>query len=418
MENLEDLFFKAKAFSVEIIAEYSEKIVYHDIKFATRMQKRIDKIVEGAGISNEDKYIAKIACWLSCASYTNQKFITNENDILLSNFVDVYKELTQQFIKDNKVETATAEYLTTVSLNTFYPNVPETIPGKLMVDCRVIDFIEDPEKRMRKAYKEIILHDLTISRTKFIDYTIEIAKRLNVILPYCKEQYQTKIDNVVIDLEKEKKRRNRSTDVALKRELDISDAELKKLKSSFAKGKGRDDRGIQTVFRTTLKNHYTLNEMVDKKANIMITVNSIIISVMLGGYFGITIPTDFSVNYIMQRIPMFIFLIASIFSIIYAILSIRPGTTHGKFTEDEIRNKGGNLLYYGNFHSMHKDDFEWAFLQMMNDQEYLYSTMIKDLYYLGQILERKFRQIRLSLTIFMFGIIIASVAFVVTQCIS
>ena len=56
---------------------------------------------------------------------------------------------------------------------------------------------------------------------------------------------------------------------------------------------------------------------------------------------------------------------------------------------------------------MHLRDYEWAVLQMMNDQDYLYGSMIKDIYYLGQLLAKKYRFIRKSLTIFLVGIVLA-----------
>ena len=210
----------------------------------------------------------------------------------------------------------------------------------------------------------------------------------------------------LIQIQSKKKNLEKNSDLALKRELDISDQELKQLKKNLDESKGRDGRGIQTVFRTTSKNHYTLNQMVDRKASIMITVNSIILSLVLGGIIG-SQPQDFA----LEHLPILLLTLTSIGSIIFAILSITPVITHGQFTEDDIRNKKGNLLYYGNFHDMHLRDFEWGFLEMMNDQEYLYSSMVKDIYYLGLTLKKKFSNIRVSLTIFLIGLTLSVASF-------
>jgi len=48
---------------------------------------------------------------------------------------------------------------------------------------------------------------------------------------------------------------------------------------------------------------------------------------------------------------------------------------------------------------------------MLNDKEYLYSSLVKDIYYLGVVLGRKYRFLRISYTIFMYGLIISVVAF-------
>ena len=152
------------------------------------------------------------------------------------------------------------------------------------------------------------------------------------------------------------------------------------------------------MFRTTSKNHYTLNTMVDRKANIMISVNAIILSLIIGALVG--------GNMVLERqdiAPTVLMALTCTLSIIYAVFAIRPEKTHGEFTETEIREKKGNLLFFGNFHNMHFRDFEWGMLQMLSDRNFLYSTMIRDLYYLGQTLNRKYVFIRRSLNIFILG---------------
>ena len=173
---------------------------------------------------------------------------------------------------------------------------------------------------------------------------------------------------------------------------------MKKLKKDLSKVKNRDDRGIQTLFRITLRNHYTLNAMIDRKANIMITVNSIILSLLVGGI----ISTEMS-NDLYRLISLGLLSITCMASIFFAVMSIRPNKTQGDFTEEEIRNRQGNLLYFGNFHNMHMRDFEWAFMQMLNDKDYLYGSLIRDYYFLGVTLSKKYRHMRISLNIFLFG---------------
>jgi len=42
-----------------------------------------------------------------------------------------------------------------------------------------------------------------------------------------------------------------------------------------------DARGSQTLFRTLSRNHYNLIKMIDNKASILLTINSIIISIII-----------------------------------------------------------------------------------------------------------------------------------------
>ena len=50
---------------------------------------------------------------------------------------------------------------------------------------------------------------------------------------------------------------------------------------------------------------------------------------------------------------------------------------------------------------------------MIEDKNYLYGAMITDFYYLGQVLGKKYKQLRVCYTIFMFGVIISVIAFAI-----
>ena len=56
-------------------------------------------------------------------------------------------------------------------------------------------------------------------------------------------------------------------------------------------------------------------------------------------------------------------------------------------------------------------DYDWAMKEMMQDKEYLFESMIKDIYFLGVVLARKYRLLRIAYNIFMFGLIAAIIAF-------
>ena len=50
---------------------------------------------------------------------------------------------------------------------------------------------------------------------------------------------------------------------------------------------------------------------------------------------------------------------------------------------------------------------------MMKDSDYLYRSIIKDIYFLGVVLGKKYRLLRLSYNIFMIGLIVSVIAFAV-----
>lgn len=171
----------------------------------------------------------------------------------------------------------------------------------------------------------------------------------------------------------------------------------------------KPERGIDTMFRTTLNNHNNLSRFVDNKANILLSVNAIIISVSL----STIVPKLDSPSNSHLIIPTLILIISSLISIIFAILATRPRVTKGSFSRAEVEDKKVNLLFFGNFYKMPYEDYNWAMNELMKDREYIYNSMIKDLYHLGIVLEKKYRLLRTTYNIFMFGIIISVLAFLI-----
>jgi hypothetical protein len=154
-------------------------------------------------------------------------------------------------------------------------------------------------------------------------------------------------------------------------------------------------------------NHVNLSQMADSKANIMISVNTIVMSIMVSVLLG---KLQFYPEYI---VPTIILLLVCLSAIVFAILATRPNITKGTFTEEDIKNKKINLLFFGNFFNMSLHEYDWAMKEMMQDKEYVNSSMIKDIYFLGVVLARKYRFLRISYNIFMFGLILAVLAFAI-----
>ena len=60
-------------------------------------------------------------------------------------------------------------------------------------------------------------------------------------------------------------------------------------------------------------------------------------------------------------------------------------------------------------------DYQWGMTEMLKDGDYLYGSMIKDIYFLGVVLGKKYRLLRYSYTVFMFGFVLAILGFIVAQ---
>ncbi|MCP5047944.1 MAG: hypothetical protein GY940_12280 [bacterium] len=186
------------------------------------------------------------------------------------------------------------------------------------------------------------------------------------------------------------------------------DKPKKKKKDKDKKKKEKDQgagRGIETMFRTSLRNHIALSQIADQKANIMLTVNSIIISMSLSFLFPRFETDPWLV------IPTSVLLTVCVSALIFGIISIIPRVSKGVFTKEQIRNKQANLLFFGNFYKMDFEDFEWGMYEMMKDRDFLYGSMIRDFYNLGKVLSVKYKYLTFSYMVFMVGLVISVLVF-------
>jgi hypothetical protein len=150
-----------------------------------------------------------------------------------------------------------------------------------------------------------------------------------------------------------------------------------------------------------------LSQMVDSKASILITINSIILSLIV----SVLIRKLEENSYLL--VPTILLITVCLATMVFSILASRPNVSSGKFTREDIKNKRTNLLFFGNFHAMNVEDYQWGMKEMMKDADYLYSSLIKDIYYLGKVLGRKYRFLRIAYSIFMYGFALAILSFIV-----
>jgi len=168
-------------------------------------------------------------------------------------------------------------------------------------------------------------------------------------------------------------------------------------------------RAAQTYFRANYRNHINLSSIADNKANIMISVNSILISIIITllTYRNIT-QTDPKV-----LMPAVIFVLTGMASLVFAILSARPKVTQLNPAGTEPEKVKRNILFFGNFVQLPLEEYEQALDAVLRDGQLLYGNMARDIYHLGQVLAKKYRYLTLSYNIFMAGLITSVLSFLV-----
>lgn len=143
----------------------------------------------------------------------------------------------------------------------------------------------------------------------------------------------------------------------------------------------------------------------DQKANIMIQTNAVIISIILSILVGKLDELPQLIN------PTFLLLLTCVGTIIFAILATRPKITRYDTTKEDVEQKRANLLFFGSFLHLSYDDYSWGMKEMLQDKAYYTENMIKDTYNLGLVLGKKYKFLRFSYDIFMYGLIISMLSY-------
>lgn len=160
---------------------------------------------------------------------------------------------------------------------------------------------------------------------------------------------------------------------------------------------------IQTYFRTNYANHIRLSAIADNKAHIMISVNSILLSVAISLLTYQTLTN----RHPLYVLPIILFLVTSLASLTFAVLSSRPRVTSTPHTPGQVPNP----IFFGSAVNLTLDQYEEATDAMLRDGRLLFGHMTRDLYYLAQVLDKKYRLLTYSYTVFLMGFVATVGAF-------
>jgi len=185
------------------------------------------------------------------------------------------------------------------------------------------------------------------------------------------------------------------------------DKEKKKKKKGLKKDRLGSDRGIETMFRTSYRTHVDMSQLADNKANIMVTVNALILSISLA-----SIAPKIDANPWLL-IPTSILLLTALGSLFYAVQAARPRVTNTPVSLEEVRRNRANILFFGNFVHLREDEYLVGMTELLQNSDRLYLNMMRDIYSLGGVLQLKFRLLRVSYDIFMYGLVVAVMAFLI-----
>jgi predicted metal-dependent HD superfamily phosphohydrolase len=383
---MSEILTKTVAFVVDLFStKLDPKYLYHNLKHTQRVVNSTSELAEAHILNDHEKEILLLAAWLHDTGYTKGSGEHEKSSC----------EIAREFLENEGYDKDGIKNVQACIMATRRYYEPQGLSEQIIRDADASHFAQ-------KSYLETceLLRE-ELSQLGIADYSFKEWMEVNIQMfrtehryytDYAKANWQERKDKNLMILVKELKK----------------DKQIAKREQLKAKYKNESpDRGIQTLFRVTIKNHITLSDIADTKANILLSVNAIIISVVLSNLLPkLDNPSNTYLIY-----PTLIFLIFTVTSMVMAVIATRPNISGGKFSKTDVSDKKVNLLFFGNFHKMKLEEYEWAIKELVKDKEYIYSSLTKDLYYLGLVLNRKYRILRLTYTIFAVGIIVSVIAF-------
>jgi len=361
--------------------EVPKEYIYHSIEHTMRVVRKLKELAANTGCTDENQEILAISALFHDTGFS-RSYDNHEDHSLV---------IATDFLRNNR-----------------FPE--EKI--KLITGCiNATKMSSMPENRLQMLIKDADTSSL--GSRNFFEYTQYLRNELNTVkgghidemgwnyinLQFMKDhRYYTEAGRMRFGPMKRQNLKQIERNLGLRKAQGKQKSKLVTIGSS---------KSAQTQFKTSLRNHIDLSAIADNKANTMLSVTSLIISLAIP-----LLGSQLNDNPILL-VPTIILLFVCVTAITYATLAIRPIIMKGKTTMEDINQKQSNLFFFGNFFKMKYSEYEDGIKYVVADNELLDSAITRDLFFLGMSLGRKYMYLRKCYNVFMFGMIIAVVAFVV-----
>jgi len=391
----DNIYKRVAGHVTNLFEEYPHpNLVFHNLAHTKEVVERSQEIAAHYQLNEMDTLTIYVAAWFHDIGHLFTDIEKHEEK-----GVEIMREYMQKDAVGNE------SLITNIAgciWATKMPHKPKNPMEEILCDADTYHFGTKEFKITNKQVKkEFALRGYTMLLRDWGIKTVELLEKHVFFTSYCKILLESRKHKNIEWLKREDQ----------KIIADNTHQNLFSNESDDSKGKKENatllGRGLQTMLRLTSSNHFHLSEMADRKANILISVNSIIIGVIL------SVLVDKLSDDPYLTIPVIIFSAFCLTTIIIAILATLPKITEGVFSKEDILNKKTNLLFFGNFYKSSLEEYQWAMGVLMKDNEYLYSVIVKDIYQIGVVLGRKYKLVRLAYNIFMIGLITSVIAFFV-----
>lgn len=359
------------------------ELTYHNLEHTTYVVKAAEKIAAYNHLSEDDIFILLTAAWFHDIGYVHGKEEHEETGI----------KIARTYLEEQGMEESQLSKILSLIRITQRKEVPSDLLEEIILDA---DTFHLGKKSFLKK-SELLRKETELDCKKLIPRNDWYKETIGFMEHH---QFYTIYSNTLLaDQKSENLYHLKALTVQYDHNASLTPANM------LTKSTERAEKSIDTAFRIASQNNQRLSSLADNKAHILITVNSIILSAIISLVLRKLADNSYLV------IPTFILLVISLSTMVLAIITTRPTVSKGTFSRGEIEQKKINLLFFGNYFKMLPEEYTSGMWMMLDDKVYIYNSIMLDIYYQGTVIGRKYHYLRLAYNIFMWGLVIAVLAF-------
>jgi predicted metal-dependent HD superfamily phosphohydrolase len=368
---------------------FEERFAYHNLSHTIQVVEGVDRLCEKLNVNEHQRKILQVAAWFHDTGYLKQI----EGHEIASG------ELAETFLKSYHISEEEISLVKSCILATRYPQRPNGRLEQILCDADLMHIADGQFFALLKNLRLEILHTqgTEFSDEQWLIFNIKFLSQHHFHTGYGRQKLQ------------KGKEQNLQ---ALKEQLKQTEEPPKKIKQKNESVQVKETgtmnkllRGAEAFFKIGANNHMRLSAIADNKAQILLSINTIIISVV----FSFLATEKAKATY--WVIPLILLMTTSLITILFAVLTTQPKLSGGVFTKEQIQRREVNLLFFGDFHKMDLKAYESGVEEVIKDRRYLYQTFTKDIFFQGKVLASKYRHLNIAYKIFMYGLTASVVVF-------
>ncbi len=395
------LLKQAEAFVLKYMRRHDNpKLLYHNPDHTKNVVAITGQIAQHYSLEEKELFIVMAAAWFLNVGYYKDVLHPQQESAALA----------EEFFTGAGVEKETIDSIKNCILSSKTNSSTETLLVNIISDAGSFYLGTENFSAYNKLKRKesALLNKIAIDKNEWKRGTIQMLENHKYYTDFCESRLNT-TKQWNLDKLRKKNPLLSITGNSIAAMPDDKPGAIENKDKSRESKMNSADRTIETMFRTSSATSQRLSSQADTKAHIMISVNTIIISLLLG------IVVRKMNDYPNLTFPVIMLLIVNLATVIFSILATRPNVAKRKFSENDFLQNKVNLLFFGNFFNMNFDEYSNFMLNIMGEKQSLYIAMLRNLYEQGVVLGKKYRMLKISYNVFMYGLVLSVIAFFIAS---